>query len=457
MKLLLTLFFPTLLLAQEPFPGLTFHEAPRPLSEKASASDWPRFFGPHDNCTSNEGPLLRDLSKLKPVFELVRGDSYASPIISDGKLLHFHAVDSRETLDCLDPETGRRFWTFSYPIKYRDRYGFSAGPRSSPVVRDKRVYLIGVTAMLHCLDLESGKILWKRDLMTEFDIPQYFFGYGPNPVLFQDKLIINIGGKPKDTLGVCAAAFDINTGSTAWTLKDEWGASYASPIVTKLHDRPVVAMMAAGESRPTVGGLMIIDPNTGKLHSKFPWRAKIYESVLASTPLALPGNRIFISECYEKGGVLLQFDKKLQPKPLWVERWFGMHMMVPQLLDGTLYGFAGRNPPDTQLKSIDLKSGKLLWENDMIWKEGNLNVGLFRGSFIHCQNRTFTLGEDGIFAEIELNPKEAKTLSSNRLFTAREAWTPPVIHRGLLYIAQNSKGMDGSKQRLICYDFRALE
>ena len=93
----------------------------------------------------------------------------------------------------------------------------------------------------------------------------------------------------------------------------------------------------------------------------------------------------------------------------------------------------------------------------MIWKEGNLNVGLFRGSFIRCQNRTFTLGEDGIFAEIQLNPKEAKILSTKRLFTAREAWTPPVIHRGLLYITQNSKGMGGSKKRLICYDFRALE
>ncbi|MDB4369414.1 hypothetical protein N9Z19_01150, partial [Akkermansiaceae bacterium] len=155
--------------AQSTFPGLTFHQAPRPLSKDAVTAEWPRFFGPADNCTTPEGPLLKDLSKMTPVFELARGDSYASPILAERKLLHFHTVDSKETLDCHHPETGQRFWTFSYPIKYRDRYGFGNGPRSSPIIKDGRIYLIGVTAMLHCLDLKSGEILWKRDLMSEYN------------------------------------------------------------------------------------------------------------------------------------------------------------------------------------------------------------------------------------------------------------------------------------------------
>ena len=455
MKSIALAILPLALTAKE-FPE-KFHAAPRPLSKDAKVSEWPRVFGPNDNCTSPEGPLLKKFPEtgLKPVFELARGESYASPILADGKLLHFHAVKSAETLDCHHPETGKRLWTFSYPIKYRDRYGFSSGPRSSPVIHKGKIYLIGVTAKLHCLDLDSGKVIWKRDLKTELSIPQYFFGYGPNPMIHGDLLILNTGGKEKESSGSSVIGVSLKNGKTVWTHEDSWGASYASPIMAKLHGKDVALVIAAGESKPPHGGLLLLDPKTGKLHCRFPWRADIYESVLASTPLALPNNKIFISDCYQKGGILLQIDEKFQAKPIWTERYFGMHMMTPQLIDGHLYGFAGRNIPDTQFKGINLKTGKITWEDDMRWKENNRVTGLFRGSFLQCGKRTFALGEDGSFAELSLTPEKPEILQRTRFFYARETWTPPVIHRGLLYIVQNTPGFDESNRRLICYDMRA--
>lgn len=442
-------------MAQSSQEGLTFYQEPRPLSDEATTSEWPRFFGPHDNCTTNDGPLLKDFSKgLSPVFELERGSSYASPIIVDGKLLHFHAIDGKETLDCVHPETGNRIWRFAYPFEYKDRYGFAAGPRTSPVVAGGKIYLIGVTAQLHCLDLATGKVIWKRDLKEDYKIPKYFFGYGPNPIAFNDRLIVNVGGREKGDSGTCVAAFDLKTGKTLWTHEDKWGASYASPVMATLHGRDAVVVLAAGESRPAHGGLLILDPANGTLHSRFPWRADIYESVLASSPLVLPENQIFISDCYQKGGVLLRFNKELKPEVVWEERWFGMHMMIPQMIGHHLYGFAGRNIPDTELKCIDLRSGKLKWQNEMRWQENGRVTGLFRGAFIKAKDRIFSLGEDGSFAELALNHKAPKILQRTRLFVARETWTPPVIYRGLLYVCQNSKGFDGSGKRLICYDLR---
>ncbi|MDB4408833.1 PQQ-like beta-propeller repeat protein [Akkermansiaceae bacterium] len=446
---------PGVLLAQSPFKGLTFHEEPRPLSKDATFSDWPRFFGPNDNCTTNEGPLIVKFENgFKKVFEVERGASYSSPIIADGRLLHFHAVGGKETLDCLHPETGERFWSFTYPFIYQDRYGFSAGPRTSPVVQDEMIYLIGVTAQLHCIELKSGKVLWKRDLMTEFQIPKYFFGYGPNPVVYKDRLIVNVGGKENKTSGTCVAAFDLKTGKTLWTHEDTWGASYASPVMVKLHDKDVAAVIAAGESRPAHGGLLMINPDTGKLHSRFSWRADLHESVLASSPLILPNNQIFISDCYQKGGVLLEFDENIQPIPVWEERWFGMHMMIPHEINNYLYAFAGRNIPDTEFKCVDLKTGEIQWNHEMRWQEDSRVTGLFRGSLIQAGKRIFSLGEDGSFAELHLSPEKPEIVQRKRLFSARETWTPPVIHRGLLYITENSKGFDGTNRRLICYDLR---
>jgi hypothetical protein len=106
MRNLLILAILPLALSAETFP-MAFYKPPSPLPDKAVVEDWPRFFGPRDNCTTNEGPLLKTFPEtgLPIVFELDRGDSYSSPILVDGKLLHFHAVNSAETLDYHDAET----------------------------------------------------------------------------------------------------------------------------------------------------------------------------------------------------------------------------------------------------------------------------------------------------------------------------------------------------------------
>ena len=129
-------------------------------------------------------------------------------------------------------------------------------------------------------------------------------------------------------------------------------------------------------------------------------------------------------------------------------------MMIPQKLGNHLYGFAGRNIPDTQLKGINLETGEITWEDDMRWKEEERFTGLFRGSFLQVNDRTLSLGEDGSFVELQLTSEKAIIKQRTRLFSARDTWTPPVIHRGLLYVVQNTKGFDGSPTRLICYDFR---
>ena len=64
------------------------------------------------------------------------------------------------------------FWDYSYPVEYRDRYGYLNGPR--PVIIDDLVYAHGVTAWITCLELRTGKVVWRRNLREEFGIPQNF-------------------------------------------------------------------------------------------------------------------------------------------------------------------------------------------------------------------------------------------------------------------------------------------
>jgi hypothetical protein len=164
---------------------------------------------------------------------------------------------------------------------------------------------------------------------------------------------------------------------------------------------------------------------------------------------------VFISECYEKGGTLLEFDEALKSRQSWVQRGFGLHWMMPLTIDGHMYGFAGRNPPDTEFKCVNVETGAIVWHNDMQLEQDGRVEGFFRASLLRAGDRIFCLGEDGLFAELELTPKGVTTRQRARLFLAHSAWTLPALHRGLLYVAQNTRDVRGDKPpRIICYDLR---
>ncbi|HEY1083443.1 MAG TPA: PQQ-binding-like beta-propeller repeat protein, partial [Prosthecobacter sp.] len=214
--------------AEEPatFDRLTFHAAPKPLAPGAKTADWPRVLGPNDDAFSPETPLLKAWPETGPriVWEVAVGEGYTSPAIAEGRCVIFHSMDSRETVECLHPETGRRYWQQSYPVEYQDRYGFSHGPRGSPVISQGVVVTLGVTSQLHAYELATGKELWQHDLRAEYHVPQDFFGAGSSPLVLDGKVIVNVGGKTAafdgsesrreraDKLaskGVCVAAFDL--------------------------------------------------------------------------------------------------------------------------------------------------------------------------------------------------------------------------------------------------------
>ncbi|MEM0898253.1 MAG: PQQ-binding-like beta-propeller repeat protein [Verrucomicrobiota bacterium] len=442
---------------------LTFHAAAKPLDPGARTEDWPRFLGPRDDATSLETGILPLWPDSGPalVWEVTKGEGYAGPSIRGDKLIMFHRLDGDEVVECRNADNGRMLWAHRYEADYDDSFGFSNGPRANPVIDGDLVITAGVTGRVHALNLSDGTLQWQLNLRERYQLPKNFFGYGASPLVWKDLVFLNTGGaEPDESPGICVAAFDRETGKEAWTARDTWGASYASPVMAEIHGRDILLVFAGGQSRPPHGGLLALDPENGKVLSRFPWRADKYESVNASTPLPVGGNRIFISECYEKGGVLLAFDEEFQPTVLWEERGFGMHWMTPLLDDGVLFGFAGRNEPDLEFKAIDLESGEILWRDEMRWSEkaGNRQLvrGLFRAWLTGVGDRYLAWGEHGALASLELSGDGVKTTQRHQLFLADHSWTPPALSRGLLYITQNNRDRtQGASPRILCYDLRA--
>ncbi|MDG2167468.1 MAG: hypothetical protein P8L44_06025, partial [Opitutales bacterium] len=86
-----------------------------------------------------------------------------------------------------------------YPAEYT--VGYKSGPRAAVLIdtseNDKALaYSLGGMGHLHCLDAKTGKVIWKRDLATEYDIEMPRWGIAASPLIEGDLLFLQIGGKP---------------------------------------------------------------------------------------------------------------------------------------------------------------------------------------------------------------------------------------------------------------------
>src|SRR4029079_17864347 len=106
-----------------------------------------------------------------------------------------------------------------------------------------------------------------------------------------------------------------------------------------------------------------------------------------------------------------------------------------------------------------------MWRSEPAWEEtipgptGERKVKLppALASLLLVDGRCLMLGQFGHLVWLDLNPKAYRELDRATLFIADETWSMPSLSRGLLYVCQNSRGVDGTQPRLICYDLRGTK
>jgi len=409
-------------------------------------SDWPRLLGPTLDSTSSETGILKDWPKdgLKKLWDCKLGQGYSPPAVADGKLYHFDRFENNARLTCRNAETGEIIWKYEYPTEYEDQYGYDPGPRAGPVVDGERVFLHGAEGQVTCVNTADGKEIWKVDTRKEYHFFQYFFGVGSAPVVHGDLLIVAVGGSPKGAKpfdlrdakgnGSGIVAFDKKTGKEKYRFSDEL-ASYSSPVIAKLHDKPTGLYFARG-------GLLGFDPDTGKERFHYKWRARSLESVNAANPVVV-GDTILISECYERGAAMLRVKKDFTIEEIWTdkdhdrdEKVLTAHWSTP-IADGKhFYGCSGRHTPEGDIRCIEQATGKVLWSEPRTR----------RCTFTKIDGHALALAEDGTLILFKLNPEKFERIAIWKDIPDLEypCWAPPVVARGLLYLRGDGK--------LVCYE-----
>ncbi|PYM11827.1 MAG: alcohol dehydrogenase [Verrucomicrobia bacterium] len=323
------------------------------LTAPTCASDWPQFLGPARNGAYPGSDLADSWPKDGPpvLWKKKIGQGFSGPAVSSGKLILFHRLDDKETVESLDANNGKSFWSFDYPTGYRDDFGFDEGPRATPTISEGKVFTFGAEGVLHCLDLSTGKKIWSANVKSRFEAAKGFFGMACSPLIEGNAVLLNIGGAN----GAGVVAFDKANGRLLWKATED-EASYSSPVAATLDGRRYAFFF-------TRRGLVALDPSSGKVFFDFPWRPRIQASVSAAAPLVID-DLIFLSASYQTGAVLLRV-KDNQVEKIWSnDDSLSNHYATSVYHDGFLYGFDGRQESGPSLRCVELKTGKVRWSED---------------------------------------------------------------------------------------------
>lgn len=382
------------------------------------AEDWAKWRGPNNNGISSETKF--DPKALSPAPKILWktevGEGYASVSVCGKMLYTMGNQGNRDTVYCLNAETGEKVWTHSYPCPA----GSYPGTRATPVVDGDKVYTVSRDGHTFCLDAEKGTVIWKSELPA-LDIKKPKWGLASSPCIFKDLLIINTG--------LCGMALNKETGAVVWKSSGESSGGYATPVVYTHKDKYYAAIFGS-ES------LYVVDINTGRPQWALPWPTKY--GVNASDPI-VDGGRMFISSGYDQGCALLDLQAG-RPKVVWQNKNMRNHFSSTLLIDGYLYGIDGQAWGGAKLKCLDFKTGAQMWEHDLEF-----------GNLIAADGKLIVLNHTGILFIAKASPTSYQELARAQVITIEKrgatCWTAPVLCRGLIYC--RSSGGD-----LVCVDVR---
>ena len=130
--------------------------------------------------------------------------------------------------------------------------GNGLGPHSTPLIVGNYVFAAGATGWFHCLDKNTGKVIWKHQLITELDGFVRQRGYAPSPIAYKNTVILPVGAA-----GGSFMAFNQEDGKIVWQ-KHDYHHAYASPSLIDVDGQEqLVAFMR--------DWLVGVDPNNGDL------------------------------------------------------------------------------------------------------------------------------------------------------------------------------------------------
>ncbi len=395
------------------------------------AADWPKYRGPNQDGISTENVDIQWSGSPKLVWRTPTNTGFSSFAVSDGKAFTqvVREIDGNPREGCLalDAATGKELWFANLAKGEYDGQGNTAGggegPRLTPTVSDGKVYLLTPDLVTHCLNSDSGRLVWKRDLEKQHHGHNISWKSAAS-VAIDGTLVFVAGGGPGESM----LGLNKDTGAVVWKTGDET-ITHSTPVVATIHgQRQVIFFMKSG--------LVAVDSKKGKILWKFPFRFNVSTAI---SPV-VSGDIVYLSAGYDMGSAACRIENQGGHFAA-TQLWFSPgnepvvnHWSTTVCKEGYLYGMFGfKQFKKGPMKCVELATGKVMWKQ----------AGFGQGNVILVGNRLVALAEDGNLVIIEPSPDSYKEIARTRAFHDK-CWSTPAFADGKIYVRSISEG--------ICFD-----
>ena len=392
----------------------TSQPSPAPAIPKLlveTTNDFPQFLGPLRNCSVVGPTLARDWKAQPPqkLWQQPVGAAWSGFAVLGNYAVTQEQRGEEEFVVCYDLLTGKVQWSHADTAHYNTTIA-GEGPRATPTIQSNRVFTVGGTGILNCLDLETGARIWSKDIIKDNNAKVNGWGVSGSPLLLDQMVIVNPGGPDGRSL----VAYQAATGDFVWGGGNA-GADYSSPFLATLAGvRQILIFANRASAHDVVSGKVLWD---------YPWPGGHPH---IAVPVILPDDRVLLSSGYGTGSELLQIKKADDGKWSATRIWKSIRLKAKFTnviyRDGFIYGL-----DDGILVCLDAADGALKW------KEGRYGHGqvILTGALL------LVTDESGDMVLVEPVPQEHRELTR---FTALhgKTWNPPAL-AGDLLVVRNDK------------------
>ncbi len=384
---------------------------------KSAGGLWAEFRGPGRNGRYDASEIKTDWAPegLPLLWKQPVGGGYASFVAADGVAYTIEQRRNQEVVAAYDIQSGREIWTNLWDAAFIEQQG--DGPRATPTLDSDRIYALGATGELRCLQAKTGKLVWSRNILTENQAQNLEWGVTASPLIVDDKVIVVPGG----TSGKSVVAYNKMNGEPVWkSLSDK--QSYTSPMLVQLAGKRQILVVSASRAV----GLTVED---GSLLWEYPWSNSY--GINVSQPIVISDNRFFISAGYSKGAAVVeiaQAGRALAARTVWENISMKNKFNSSVLHNGYVYGL-----DEGILTCLDVATG------ERKWKGGRYGYG----QVLLAGNHLIISSDQGEVALVKAAPDQHTEVAR---FAALEGktWNYPAIVGGRLLVRNQTQ--------MACYD-----
>lgn len=348
---------------------------------------------------------------------------------------------------CLDADTGETIWSHRYDLPSAP-LSLYPGPKATPTLDGEHVYFAAPDGLIGCLKQSDGDEVWWRNVVEDYDGEGIEFGYSCSPTVVDGLVILPVGGK-----GASLVALNAKTGKEAWRSGDD-PASYTPAYPISIGGRKTIVGYLQNS-------LVLCELKTGK---QLAWMSLSngYDEHSAWPIYREPC--LWISGPFRSGSELLEIaptedsDKSEFPfqfKKVWKNRNLSNDVTSSVLVDGHLYGFdifdaqsKTQRPSRGKFRCVNFLTGETTWEigtgrprrlNSTRPADAEPEIG--QSGIVVADGKLIILNELGELILARVNPKRYEELARTSVLGGELTWTPPILHRGRVYIRNHSRAV----------------